>query len=81
MIYSIVYERVDDPSLPPGYFYAYIPALDLTTHGEGIEGAKAAATDLLKLWIAEKKANGENLPVEHESYFSKLEVADAVLGA
>ena len=81
MFYSIVYERVDDPSLPPGYFYAHIPALDLTTHGEGIEGAKAAALDLLKLWVAEKKTNGESLPVEHESYFSKLEVEDAVHGA
>lgn len=81
MIYSIVYDRIDDPSLPPGYFYARIPALDLTTHGEGIEGAKAAALDLLKLWVAEKTANGEALPVEHECYFSKLEIADAVHGA
>ena len=81
MIYSIVYERIDDPSLPPRYFYAHIPALDLTTHGEGIEGAKAAALDLLKLWVAEKTANGEPLPVEQESYYSKMEVADAVHGA
>ena len=77
----MVYDRSDDPSLPPGYFYARIPALDLTTHGQGIEGAKAAALDLLKLWVAEKAANGESLPVEHECYFSKPETADAVHGA
>jgi predicted RNase H-like HicB family nuclease len=80
MNYSIVYDRIDDRSLPPGCFYARIPTLDLTTHGEGIEGAKAAALDLLKLWVAEKTANGESLPVEHEGYFSKLEIADAVHG-
>ena len=81
MIYSIVCDRIDDPSLPPGYFYARIAALDLTTHGRGIEGAKAAALDLLKLCVAEKAANGESLPVEHECCFSKLEIADAVHGA
>ncbi len=59
MIYSIVYEQIDDASLPPGYYYAHIPALDLTTHGKGIEGAKAAALDLLQLWIEEKRTHGE----------------------
>ncbi|MBI4665287.1 MAG: type II toxin-antitoxin system HicB family antitoxin [Nitrospinae bacterium] len=81
MIYSIVYERVNDPSLPPGYYYAHIPALDLTTHGLGIEGAKAAASDLLKLWIEEKRANGETVPVETEAFFSKIEIDDAIFSA
>ena len=42
MIYSIVYERVDVPSLPAGYYYAHIPALDLTAHSLGFatEGLK-----------------------------------------
>jgi len=78
MIYSIVYERVDDPSLPNEYYYAHIPALDLTTHGLGIDGAKAAATDLLTLWLEEKRANGENVPLELEAFFSKIEIDDAV---
>lgn len=78
MIYSIVYERVDDPSLPAGYYYAHIPALDLTTHGLGIDGAKAAATDLLTLWLEEKRANGEHVPLEIEAFFSKIEIDDAV---
>ena len=81
MMYSIVYERVNDPSLQSGYFYAHIPALDLTTHGFGLDGAKAAALDLLKLWIEEKRANGESLLIEHEAYFSKVEVDDALLRA
>ena len=55
MTYSIVYERIKDGSLPPAYFYAHIPTLDLTTHGKGIQGAKKAAIDLIQLWIAEKK--------------------------
>ncbi len=57
MTYSIIYDKITDGSLPAGYFYAHIPTLDLTTHGKGIEGAKEAAIDLIKLWIAEKKVN------------------------
>ncbi len=81
MIYSIVYERIDDTSLPAGYYYAHIPALDLTTHGQGIEGAKAAALDLARLWIEEKRANGEAVPVEKEAFFSQIELGNAVHGA
>ncbi len=80
MIYSIVYERIDDVSLPPDYYYAHIPALDLTTHGKGIEGAKAAALDLLQLWIEEKRAHGEAIPVEKEVFFSQIELGNAVHG-
>ena len=47
-------------------FYAHIPTLDLTTHGKGLEGARAAAHDLLTLWVAEKRARGESLPRERE---------------
>lgn len=48
--------------------------LDLTTHGLGIEGAKEAARDLVKLWIEEKKANGEAVPIEVETLISKIEI-------
>ncbi len=78
MTYSIVYRKITDGSLPPSYFYAHIPALDLTTHGKGIEGAREAAEDLIKLWIAETRANNEEVPIETESYFSKIEINDAV---
>lgn len=80
MQFSILFEAVRDPGFPEGYFYAHVPALDLTTHGEGIEGAKAAARDLITLWIEERRARGEAVPVEAESYFSRIEVDDALLG-
>ena len=54
MTYTVVYEQISDPSFPAGYYYAHIPSLDLTTHGLGIDGAKNAAIDLVKLWIEEK---------------------------
>ncbi|MBU0763568.1 MAG: type II toxin-antitoxin system HicB family antitoxin [Bacteroidetes bacterium] len=78
MTYSIIYERITDGSLPSEYFYAHVPALDLTTHGKGINGAKQAAVDLINLWIAEKRANNEKLPVNEEIYFSKIEIDDAL---
>lgn len=81
MTYSIIIEKINDGSLPDDYYYAHIPAFDLTTHGRGIEGAKAAACDLIKLWIEEKKAHGEDIPVEAESYFSRIEINDAIQSA
>lgn len=77
MTYTIIYEKINDGSLPEGYYYAHIPALDLTTHGIGINGAKEAAIDLLKIWAEEKKANGESLPAEEETLISKIEIEDA----
>jgi hypothetical protein len=54
MTYSIFYERIIEAGFPIGYYQATIPALDLTTHGFGIEGTQAAAQDLAQLWIEEK---------------------------
>jgi len=59
MTYGILVEKAPEGELPPGFYHAHVPALDLTTHGHGIEGARAAAEDLIKLWLAEKKAAGE----------------------
>jgi predicted RNase H-like HicB family nuclease len=81
MTYSILIGKITDGSLPEGYFYAHIPALDLTTHGLGIDGAKAAALDLITLWVAERRDNNETVPVEEESYFSRVEILDAVQSA
>ncbi len=78
MTYTIIYEKINDTSFPKGYYYAHIPAFDLTTHGLGIEGAKKAAEELLQIWIEEKKANGEKIPVEEESFYSKIEIKDAL---
>ena len=55
MQYSVVLDAVNETGFE-GYYYAHIPALDLTTQGKGIEGAVAAAKDLAELWVAEKQA-------------------------
>jgi len=81
MEYSVLIERINDGSLPDGYYYAHIPSLDLTTHGLGIEGAKKAAEDLVRLWIEEKLANSEEILCESESYYCKIEILDAILCA
>ena len=68
MRYSVFLEPVNEPEFP-GYYYAHIPTLDLTTHGQGIEGALAAAQELVEAWIAEKRAHGEPVPVEGSCRF------------
>ena len=57
MNFGILFEKVTDRDFPAGYFYAQVPGLGLTTYGLGIEGAKKAIVDLLRLWLAEKFAN------------------------
>lgn len=82
MTYGILFERIEEPGFPPGYYHAHIPALGLTTHGLGIDGARHAALELLTLWLAEKKANRERVPQPRESFYSTLEInEDALQGA
>jgi hypothetical protein len=76
---GVLFEKVQDKDFPPGYFYAHLPSLGLTTHGLGIDGARTAALDLMKLWIAEKAANGERLAPASEFLFSTLELPDDAL--
>ena len=79
MNFSVVIEKIQDEGFPEGYYYAHIPSLNLTTHGEGIGGARTAAAELLKLWVAEKRANGETVSAPTESLFSTLELPDDAL--
>lgn len=79
MTYGILFEKVEDRAAMPGFYYAHVPALGLTTHGEGIEGARAAAFDLVKLWIAEKRAAGETVAHPSEFLFSTMEIPDDAL--
>jgi len=79
MNFSVVFEKVQEAGFPAGYYYAHIPSLSLTTHGLGIDGARTAAADLLKLWVAEKRANGETVAAPTESLFSTLELPDDAL--
>ena len=75
MTYGILIERIASGELPEGHYYAHLPSLGLTTHGLGIEGARAAARDLLRLWLDEKKANGEPVPAPTDLLLSTVEVA------
>lgn len=78
MRYTVVIQPTNEPD-QPGWFYAHIPALDLTTHGLGIEGALAAAADLASGWIAELKSQGEPVPEESSGFVSSIEVRDDAL--
>ena len=79
MHYGILVERVVGDEFPPGYYYAHVPSLGLTTHGLGVEGARQSARDLLSLWIAEKRANSEPIPSPGEFFFSTLEISEDAL--
>jgi predicted RNase H-like HicB family nuclease len=79
MNFGILFEKVTDKDFPSGYYYAHVPSFGLTTHGLGIEGARQAATDLVRLWIAGKRANGEAIPQAGETLFSTLELPDDAL--
>lgn len=82
MTYGVLFERIEEPGFPEGYYYAHIPSLGLTTHGLGVEGAREAASDLLRLWIAEKRANNEPVPNSGELFFSTMELPeDAIQSA
>lgn len=78
MRYSVFLEPVNEPEFQ-GYYYAHVPALDLTTHGRGIEEALAAAKELIEAWISEKKAQGEPVPTEANSQIAHVEISDALL--
>lgn len=78
MRYTVVFSPVREEGFPSGYYYARIPALDLTTHGEGIDGAKRAAEELLRGWIEERRVHGETLSGEEDLLVSQLDIADAV---
>jgi predicted RNase H-like HicB family nuclease len=82
MRFSVVFEKVQDAAFPAGYYYAHLPSLGLTTHGPGVEGARQAAADLLQLWLAEKRASGEEIAASSEPLFGTLEIQeDALQGA
>lgn len=79
MTYGVLFEKIESADAPPGFYYAHIPSLGLTTHGEGVEGARAAAKDLLQLWLEEKRAAGESVRVPSEILFSTVDIPDDAL--
>src|SRR4029077_14830740 len=78
MRYSVLLQAVIAPEFQ-GYYYAHIPTLDLTTHGQGIEGAISAAQELIEAWVEEKRSRGESVPVETKSLIAQVEIPDAIL--
>ena len=80
MRYSVLLEPIQEPGFE-GCYYAHIPALDLTTHGQSVEGALEAARELVEAWIAEKRAHNEPVPTETTTLVGHIEVSDAVLGS
>jgi predicted RNase H-like HicB family nuclease len=74
MRYAVLLEPIQETGFE-GWYYAHIPTLDLTTHGQGVEGALAAARELVEVWIAEKRANGEVVPVETVALIGHIEVS------
>lgn len=78
MRYTVVLEPTGEAD-HPGWYYAHIPALDLTTHGLGVEGALEAARDLVAGWLAELRARGEKAPVETQAFISQIEVSEDAL--
>jgi predicted RNase H-like HicB family nuclease len=79
MTYGILFEKISAVDFPAGYYYAHIPSLGLTTHGIGIEGAKAAAKDLIELWLAEQMESQKTLPVPSELWYTTLEIDEHAL--
>ena len=71
----VLLERLPDEESMPGYFYAYVPSLGLTTHGLGVEGALEAARDLVTLWNEERRACGETVAIASEAILATVEVA------
>jgi len=74
MRYSVLVEPVEELENLPGFYYAHVPSLGLTTHGSGVEGAIAAARDLIHLWVEEKRASGEVPAPARESLLTTVEV-------
>lgn len=76
---AVVFEPITEPAFPNGFYYAHIPSLGLTTHGQGVEGARAAAVELVQLWLEEKRAAGESIPSPREVLLSTLHISDDAL--
>ena len=74
MRYSVLVEPMEERENLPGFHYAHVPSLGITTHGDGVQGAIAAARDLIHLWVEEKRAAGEDPTPARESLLATVEV-------
>jgi predicted RNase H-like HicB family nuclease len=74
MRYAVVLEPIPADEGMPGFFYAHVPTLGLTTHGPGMEGALDAARDLIVLWTEEKRSHGEPVAAASDAVLATVEV-------
>jgi predicted RNase H-like HicB family nuclease len=79
MTYGILLERIADPAFSREHYYAHIPSLGLTTHGLGVDGAREAARDLIRLWIEEKRSAGESISPPTDFLLSTIDVPEDAL--
>lgn len=75
MKYSVLIEPVEESEGMPGFYYAHVPSLGITTHGDGIQRAMSAARDLISLWIEEMRSADNDPKAPGESILATLEVA------
>ncbi|MEJ2246944.1 MAG: type II toxin-antitoxin system HicB family antitoxin [Acidobacteriota bacterium] len=80
MRYTVILEPTNEEDRP-GWYYAHVPTLDLTTHGLGLEGAMDAARDLVTGWIEELRNSGKEIPVEKQGFISQIEIPDNAIYA
>jgi predicted RNase H-like HicB family nuclease len=78
MTYGIIFEKINEPGFD-GYYYAHIPSLGLTTHGVGIDGARAMAEDMVTLWLEELISEGKEIPHNGDVLLSTLEIHEDAL--
>ena len=74
MKFAVALEAIPESENMPGYFYAHVPSLGLTTHGLGTSGALEAAKDLVKIWLEEKRAHREKTRPCGELVLTSIEV-------
>lgn len=74
MKYSVLIESGGGDESTPALYYAHVPSLGLTTHGQSIEGAISAARDLIHLWVEEKREAGDDIAPMGESLLATVEV-------
>ena len=74
MKFAVAIEAVPASENLPGFYYAHVPSLGLTTHGKGRDGALQAARELVKLWLEEKQAHRETVPTGGEMVLETIEV-------
>lgn len=74
MRYAVMLEPLSEEEGMPGFYYAHVPSLGLTTHGQGMEGALGAARDLVTLWNQEKREHGEDVSAQPEAVLATVEV-------